>query len=402
MLENRRPKFEERIRRLAGFGHRGSTTDHERAAADYLCDELAASGFRPERESFQGSSSFGGRILLHLIVAICGAAALWWMPVVSICVGLVVLCSLWAEQTTRGVWLSRPIVRSPSINISARLPVDAPRLRVIVSGHYDTQRTGVLWLLGKYVIPLLWWLPAILKPPLLLLGLVILGQVILSAVAIVTGSLPAISVANWIVLGAYAFAFALLGDWSIGKFVAGAADNATGAAAAIAVAEAWRDAPLPGVELVLLIPSCEETGMLGAAAWADRHRQELRDVPTLFLNFDNLGVGDPRFFGAEIPLFGPPAHFPPAMIEIAREAAADLGLLDPGPHTMPGPTDGIAFLVRGLRGMTIVSFRTHGYMPWYHLPGDTADHVDFVAAWQAVELGWLCMERMIAEFNDGH
>jgi len=123
MLENRRPKFEERVRRLAGFGHRGSTTDHERAASDYLCDELAASGFRPERESFQGSSSFGGRILIHLVIAICGAVALWWMPVVSICVGLIVLCSLWAEQTTRGVWLSFPT------NSAIELAVSTPTLR---------------------------------------------------------------------------------------------------------------------------------------------------------------------------------------------------------------------------------------------------------------------------------
>ncbi len=90
----------------------------------------------------------------------------------------------------------------------------------------------------------------------------------------------------------------------------GAADNATGAAAVLTLGEAWCRRPHDGVELVLLLPGCEEPGMLGSAAWADRHREELSELPTFFLNIDNLGVGPVRFFGAEIPLLGWPVAYP--------------------------------------------------------------------------------------------
>jgi hypothetical protein len=393
MRHEQRSAFERRVRALAAFGHRGSTTNRERAAADYLFEEFKSVGFEPERETFTGSKSFGARVLIHVLIATVGAMGLWIWPVLSIGVDIIVLLSLWAENSTRGIWLSRPLVRYPSINLSATIPAVAPRLRLIVSGHYDTQRTGILWRIGKYVIPLFWWLPAFLKPPLTLLGVVIVGQSVLSAFAMIHGPHPAITTGNLVVLGLYLFAIVLLADWAIGPFVPGAADNATGAAAALALGEAWQTEPVQGVELVILIPSCEESGLLGATAWADRHRQELKELPTIFLNFDNLGVGPPRFFDADLPLFGWPIMYPDEMVNMAKETARSIGLEDIDPHTMPGPTDGLAFLVRGIPGMTIVSFRAHGYMPWYHLPGDTADHLDFDEAWRAVSFGWELLQR---------
>jgi hypothetical protein len=74
-------------------------------------------------------------------------------PLISVAVDIVVLVSFWAEHATRGVRLSWPLVQSPSVNIYARVPTASPRLRIIVSGHYDTQRTAFLLRVGKYVIP---------------------------------------------------------------------------------------------------------------------------------------------------------------------------------------------------------------------------------------------------------
>ena len=140
----------------------------------------------------------------------------------------------------------------------------------------------------------------------------------LSGFTMVNGMTAGLSTANWIILGFYSIAILLIGEWSIGPFVAGAADNASGAAAALSLAEAWLEDPVNTVELVVVLPGCEESGMIGSAAWADRHREELNAVPTVFVNFDNLGVGPPRFFDAETPLFGWPIAYPDEMVRIAR------------------------------------------------------------------------------------
>jgi hypothetical protein len=397
MLDELRSKYEERVRTLAGFGHRGSATPHEQAAADYLCGQFQAIGLEPVREAFVGCRSFGGRILVHVLVAAIGASFFWLRPETSIALALVALISFAREHATRGPWLSKPLVRFPSANLVARIPATSPRLRVIVSGHYDTQRTAFIWWLFSYIGPIYWWVPARLKPPLLTPALVMVGQIVISCLAIFIGQNQNLTIANAGILGFYAIYIIFLGDWARGPFVPGAADNASGAATVLALGEAWLRQPREGVELVLLMPGCEESGLLGAAAWANRHRQELGELPTVFLNFDNLGVGPPRFFRAETPLFGMLAPYPPAIVKAAKEVAHELGLKNAGPHTMPGPTDGLAFLKRGMQGMTIVSFRHWGYMPWYHRSRDTSSTIDFDAAWQGVRFGQALLERLVEE-----
>jgi hypothetical protein len=43
--------------------------------------------------------------------------------------------------------------------------------------------------------------------------------------------------------------------------------------------------------------------------------------------------------------------------------------------------------------MSILSFHRWGYMPFYHLKGDTAEHLDFDAAWLGVRFGWKLLQR---------
>ncbi len=146
------------------------------------------------------------------------------------------------------------------------------------------------------------------------------------------------------ILGVYAGYGALLAEWSLGAHVPGAADNASGAAAVLSLAEDWLHWPEVGVELVLLFTGCEETGALGAAAWADRHRGGIAALPTAFLNLDGLGFGPPHLLGCEIPLAGLPLRYPPGLVARCREAAALGGHELPEPLTVPGFTDGLALL----------------------------------------------------------
>lgn len=397
MFDHLRPKYEERIRALAAFGHRGSATPNEQRASDYLCDELKAIGLEPTREAFAGSRSLGARVLIHVLVAAIGAACFWSVPVLSIVLGLISVASLWVEQTTRGVWLSRPFVKYPSSNIIARIPAIAPKLRMIVCGHYDTQRTGFMWILFAYFGPLFWWVPAILKPPMMPLGLIMVGQGVLAIVAMIHGVTFELTIVNAAILVVYAGAILLLGEWSVERFIPGAGDNATGASGVITIAEAWLSEPRDDIELVLVLLGCEEGGLLGSAAWADRHRNELESLPTVFVNLDNLGFGPPRFFRSEVPQFGIPVPYPPAMIEAAKETAKELGLENAGPHSMPGPTDALSFLTRGMQGVSVVSFRKWGFMPTYHRLLDTTENLDFDAAWQAVVFSEALLQRLITQ-----
>ncbi len=52
---------------LESFGHRGSATGQERLAAAYVREKLQPLGIKAELEDFCGHSSYGARILIHLL-----------------------------------------------------------------------------------------------------------------------------------------------------------------------------------------------------------------------------------------------------------------------------------------------------------------------------------------------
>jgi len=208
-----------------------------------------------------------------------------------------------------------------------------------------------------------------------------------------------VQIAAAILLFAYAVLAVILLQWSFGRPVPGAADNASGVAAVLAIAESWMAGPRPAedVELVVLLSGCEECGLLGAGAWADRHRAELRSLPTVSLNIDGVGMGPPRFLGAEVPAAGVPLRAPHWVLEQCATVAREQGLTDAGPHALPGPTDTLAFLARGLPGVTVVGFRDGFILPNYHTMRDTSDNMDFDAAMAGVRFAQAVAWRLAVQ-----
>jgi hypothetical protein len=387
-----RSRYERRVRELAAFGHRGSATDQERQAAAYLAGELRGMGLEPKQEPFAASGSLGARLLLHVSIAAVGAALLWSAPLATLLLGAVALLSLLAEQSSRGLFLSRGLMRSRSYNVLARIPSgrDEPKRRIILCGHYDTQRTGLLWSnrLTHCFTPLLTRLPIGTQSPFFPVTVAMALQPLIALLTVRNGHSSLVAVAGGAMLLVYGVAGFLLADWSRGAWVPGASDNASGTAAVLALAEAWQEDPVEGVELIVLLTGCEESGLLGAAAWAAVDRAAVSALPTHFLNLDGLGFGPPRFLGREVPVAGPSLSYPATLLALCAQLAREEGLREAGPQTMSGPTDGLALLAHGLAGVTVIGCEKGGRLPHYHQLTDTPDRMNFEAAWHGVEFVW--------------
>jgi hypothetical protein len=379
--------FERHVRELEALGHRGSASNNEHRAAQYLMAELRQAGIEPIGEEFRGARSLAERLLVHVIVAAVGAAVVGWSPVATLVLALAALVSMIAEPSTRGVWLSWPVCRSRSINVCGKLVgASPPRRRVVLCAHYDTQHSGWIWAISRWMAGIGFRSPLLLKPPMLPVVALMAGQAVLGAIAIAIGVGAVVATLDGLLLALYVLLSVLLIQWSLGRPVPGAADNASGVAAVLAIAEEWRtNPPADDLELLVLLSGCEESGMLGAAAWVDTHRADLRALPTTFLNIDGIGFGPPRVLGAEVPAAGLPVRADPQILELCRQIAQEMGLTDVGPHALPGPTDGLAFLARGMRGVTIVGFKAGGVLPNYHTFRDTSENMDWTSARAGLE-----------------
>ena len=89
-------------------------------------------------------------------------------------------------------------------------------------------------------------------------------------------------------LAGLAFSLAVLAERELrGDDVPGASDNASGTAVAMQLAAECAARPLAHTRVDLLITTCEESGLLGAQAYARGPRERIDG--TLFLNFDTVG-----------------------------------------------------------------------------------------------------------------
>lgn len=397
--------FRKRVNALEAFGHRGSATGNEEKAAVYLAGEIAGMGLMPEIETFRGYDSLGARMLLHVILAAAGLAFLPFEPLAASAFALFAMSSFIVEMHTRAHLLSRILPARVSCNVFARVPAagDAENYapQIILCAHMDSQRTGIMWggMLAGNLAPLWEKLPRLVKSPIFPVLLAFSLQILLGAlVRFAPGSVLVPPIGGYI-LFAYIAGLILLAEWGRGKFVPGANDNATGCAALFEIADRWLREPVAGVELVLLFSGCEETGCVGAGAWAQGHLDELRRRGSACVAVDTLGAGAPRFLGGEHSLAGIPVSHSQGLAAVCARIAMEMGLEKAGPHASPVGTDALPFIARGVPAVTITSFGERMRIPGYHQMSDTSDNIDYAVALKTTGFVWKVVEEIAREMR---
>ena len=155
--------------------------------------------------------------------------------------------------------------------------------------------------------------------------------------------------------------------------------------------------PLEHTEVDLLITSCEESGLLGAQAYARRHR--LRAAETTFLNFDTVGGDAPLTY---ILREGSATVEPPGVRRLVAHARGDrrsggpeLGLVA-GARRRPAsrPTRRRCARAGGRRSRCS---RRADTIPNYHWPTDTYENIDPPTVGRALETGRELLRALDAE-----
>ena len=167
-------------------------------------------------------------------------------------------------------------------------------------------------------------------------------------------------------------ALALALDQARSPSVPGANDNASGVAALLEVVRRFAAERPDGLELLLVVPGCEESGMGGMAAWLEGPGARLDREATLVVGLDTVGSGEPVVLTGEAGLW--PVRYYPADVRLAVEAARADGV-ELRPWRIGGWTDPALARLRGLRSVSLLSVRDGGF-PNYHLPSDLPDAVD--------------------------
>lgn len=361
---------------------RRSASPGELDSARWCAERLRAAGaVDVELVPYRYQHSFGHAHALHF-----AAATLGRLPAVAALLGFEL------DYSGRAQPSRRLLPTGEGANVVARLPATdagripaplsplsahrseaagrAPRTLVLVA-HHDAAHTGLMWH------------PRLAEPGARSDGrppFSLLPELAMAAMALGPRRL------RWTARAVLALATALSLQVARGATVPGASDNASGVAAAIALVERFVADPLPGVDVVCLLPGSEESGMGGMGAFMAREGVALDPRRTLVLGLDTLGAGEPIVLSAEGPLWR--VDYAPEDLALADAGAARAGLPAPRRYRLGGWTDPVLARLAGLPAISLLSLRGNVFSD-YHRPTDTPDRVDWdsVAACLAIAEG---------------
>jgi len=335
---------------------RDSAGAGERASAAWLAERLRAVGAQVEVQPYRGAPTYAHH---NALLAGAALAASFARAPTRAATALAALVAWELDASGRARPLRRLLPRGEGANVIARVPArDAARGTVVVVAHHDAARTGLMWsprmtqagarrhLKRRRVDPFA-------------------APVAVALLATAAGVKAARAL--------LALTLALQLDVARSPTVPAASDNATGVATALELA---RQAPFEGVDLVVVLPGCEESGMEGFAAALGS--LDLDPASTLVLGLDTLGAGTPIVLSGEGALLE--HRYAEADLRVADEGAALAGEPPPQRWRIGGWTDPLLALHRGLPTISLLSMGP-GYFPHYHHPTDTPQNVD----WESVE-----------------
>ncbi len=354
------------IRKLAqGIGPRPSTGKAEREAAAYIQQQLEKFGFTVRVEKFRSVRSFSHTYIPIFILAIAGfvLAAAFDNGAVGLLLTGIAGVAFIGENTTTLHLANALVPKGKSQNVVGRLAArELPRRRLILTAHYDTARSGMMWHPGlvrdfrrTFVIQAF----SMVALPVLVGAQAMSGERFFAYIAIPFASFVIVAL------------LLLLQREIFYKHVPGANDNASGVGVVLSLAEALAaDAPAD-TEVMVVATGCEEAGLVGMQKFIRVHKDDVERA--WLINIDNVGAGDVSYTTAEGMLLKHKAG--KDLTEMAEEVSKlpDLRVSGKPFRVMSLGTEPV--LLRRLEAITVIATRNGVPVNW-HRQTDTYDAID--------------------------
>lgn len=372
------------------IGPRGSTTEKERQAHDYVQKALTELGFETRREEFLSSTSAYVPFALAMSLMLLSELLFYQLGslggLAAAALGGLVVVSVVLELLLKDNPLHWFLPKAPSQNVFGVAPArDGARRRIVIAAHADTHRTGLLWkspaTFGAYrVLSTLGVVSLLAAEVIFVVGIFAYGET-LRAVSLVPAAFFLILLL--MVLQAH-----------FTRYTAGANDNASGVGVMLSLARRLKDEPLDRSEVWLLSTGCEEVGAYGMRDFVDRHADELRNETVLVV--DNVAGKDTGAVYLRSENFAlAPFKYPPDLLALADRVAADRPELNAYSAVQNGAyTDGAIALNAGLKALTFVGYTRKGWIPNWHNVTDTFARVDPKPLDQTEAFVWEVMKRL--------
>jgi hypothetical protein len=385
--------------RLEGFRARGAGTDSERRAANWLADELAASGREVAVDTFWCRPNWALAHSWHVALALAGSL----LAVASATLGgalvLASLVSILADEVL-GVSLGRRLTPERASQNVIATPRDGPapaerggrRVRLVIASNYDAGRTGLAYRDGiRSATARLRRATFGLTPGWLgwlsIADLWLLGTAVVRATGEDSRAIGAVQLPPTVAL---VLGLALLIELALAGHSPAAGDNGSGVAVALTLARALDIAPPRNLDVEVVLGGAGDGSQIGIRHYLRDNRRERKPRNTVVIGIAACSGGAPRWWTTDGSLF--PARFARPLRQLAAEVAADEAYLKAAAHTGRDTTPAWPARRRRLPALTIGCLNPNGLIPRSHHRSDTADQIDPAAIENAVQFGLILVD----------
>lgn len=374
---------------------RASNSPGEREAAEWIAARLEGAGARVSVEEESSYESYARPLAgLSALGAAAGLVALARRGRAAAALAAAGIAGAMAEDISNGPRLFRRATmnQKPTWNVVAEAgDPDASRTLVLLA-HHDAAPTGLVfdpsfqrWLAETFpgIVERIdtglpqWW-PVVASP-----GLVALGAA--------TGR-RGLALAG---LAGCLLATAAFADIARSPVTPGANDNLSGVACLVAVAQALRDEPVPGLRVLLVSCGSEETLQGGIRPFAARHFPGLDRERTWVLNFDTVGSPELMMLEGEGPLVMEDYHARSFRDLVARSAERAGVSVRRGMRARSS-TDSVIPSRAGYPTATLASMNRHKALSNYHQMTDTAEKLNYATVAGAVAVAGEVIRELAA------
>jgi len=382
------------IEALVACEGRWAGTEGERRAAEHLAGRLRSLGRQADLEPAVVRPDYPLTYVLHILLALAGGAVSMRRPKLGAAALLGTIVSAFGDSNARFHVLRRLTKRAVTHNVLSR-EQDGKQETLVLLAHYDAAKTGRLFdpkalerrvrfgrRLGVEIglfEPFTWSL----------LGLLALA--LLRAAGVPRRALSVARIPPMLTLAAHV---PLLLEVRASEPVPGAADNASGVATILRLAER-HGGRLRHHDVWVLFTGAEEGLLLGMREWVRRHEHELDPQRTIFLNIDEAGYGTVRYATSD-GRNSTAADRRPSLIELCDEVRVEDhgGRFGAQPMPQLGLAEGAVAAQHGFKAIRIACLPEPTFAPEYHRSTDTPERIDRQAPERAFEFCSQLIEKI--------
>lgn len=357
------------LKELCEFPHRGSCSDNESKAGEYIYEEMRKLGFSNvilQRFKSPKDCMYTFPIQFGTLIVLAGIMLLLQVNPLYLSLFLILSILMIYLEVTGSLREINFFPKYDSQNIIVFDEFRKGNPTIVISGHYDTQKGSLLFApsFQKYIQT--YFNFSYLSFALIIVS-VIVSNFIVSPTIYILDTIG-------IVLSLLSIIFFIYSNVT-GRYINGANDNGTGTALTMALAKHFKNGEFTDykdINFIFLLTGCEEVGSKGMKAFLREYKDKLNKDNTYFIVIDNIGSGKITYLEGEGMIVF--KEYNKQLKYIANELKDKYDIQKF--KNLLLPTDSLPVLNQGFNTISFLGKDKYGNMENYHWHTDTIDKIE--------------------------